>query len=448
MHLLLQGFLTPLHPCIKTLRKGDPPLGGGLTNIKSDFIFDEVMFIERTLLRPWRQASRAFPVLLLTGPRQTGKTTLLKHLKSKNRSYISLDSLDTRIAARQDPAGFIQNLKLPVLIDEVQYAPELFPYIKITVDEVKKPGLFWLTGSQQFLMMKNVSESLAGRVALFELQGLSLAEEEKRPHTSPFIPTPDILKKRSQVSRYIPVQDIYKKIWRGSYPQVLVQKGKTWKLFYESYLTTYIERDVREYLKIGNIMSFRKFMLVMAARTGGKLNYRKISNDTGVSEPTVKSWIQVLEATGLIRLIYPYFTNITKRMLKTPKFYFMDTGLCCFLTGWLNPQVTGRGAMAGPLLETYAVSEIIKSHLHNGQSIRNFYYYTDKDQNEVDLLMERAGKLHPIEIKKSTSLQHIHFKGLSIVQKHPTTDTGCVLCFHKMVLPLRHKIYSCPISYI
>ncbi len=360
-----------------------------------------------------------------------------------------MDNLDTRIAARQDPALFIQNLKLPVLIDEVQYVPELFSYIKIIVDEVKKSGLFWLTGSQQFSMMKNVSESLAGRVALFELQGLSLAEEEKRPHTSPpFVPTPHILKKRSQVARYISVQDIYKKIWRGSYPQVFVQKGKTWKLFYESYITTYIERDVREYLQIGNIMSFRKFMLAMAARTGGKLNYRKISNDTGVSEPTIKSWIQVLEATGLIRLIYPYFTNITKRMLKTPKFYFMDTGLCCFLTGWLNPQVTQMGAMAGPLLETYAVSEIIKSHLHNSQSLRNFYYYTDKDQNEVDLLIEQSGKLYPIEIKKSASLQNIHFKGLNIIKNHPTTEAACVLCFHKMILPVKHKIYSCPISYI
>ena len=405
------------------------------------------MYIQRSLSKIVLKTSQSFKVLLLTGPRQVGKTTLLKKLQ-KNRSYISLDNKDACIAANEDPAGFIDRLKLPVLIDEVQYAPELFPYIKMIVDQTKKNGLFWLTGSQEFSMMKNISESLAGRIAILDLQGISLAEDEKRPRTPPFIPKPNCLKHRQKIAKFLSIEDIYFKIWRGSYPHVVLDNGKTWQAFYESYITTYIERDVRDYLKIDNLIAFRKFMQIAASRTGQMLKYRDISKEIGVSQPTIKSWFNVLQATGIIKLIYPYFNNITKRLLKTPKLYFMDTGLCCFLTKWINPEVLERGAMAGPILETYVISEIIKSYIHNGIS-PHLYYYADKEKNETDLLIEQNGHLYPIEIKKTTSIHNSGFKGFDHLKKLKTPiGHGCILCFQKDLLPYKRNIDIVPIGYI
>ena len=406
------------------------------------------MFIERTLKQAIMEASKDFKGILLTGPRQVGKTTLLQNLQKKDRSCISMDDIDFRLSAKEDPAGFINRLKLPVLIDEVQYVPEIFPYIKMHVDKTRKNGLFWLTGSQQFSMIKNVSESLAGRVAIFELRGTSLAEEEGRPQTPPFIPTPECLQKRQKLCTSLSVKSIFKKIWRGSYPQLVTQSIKNWEHFYRSYITTYIERDVCDYLKVDNLMDFRKFMQVAAARTGRMINYREISKDVGVSEPTIRSWFNVLNATGLVIFIQPYFNNTTKRLLKTPKFYFMDTGLCCYLTKWSNPDVLERGAMAGLMLESYVVSEIVKSYIHNGLSGR-FYYYKDKEKREIDLLIEQSGKLHPIEIKKMTSLRNSGFKGFDFLKNLKTPiGHGCVLCFHNELMAFGRNIDIVPIGYI
>ena len=406
------------------------------------------MTIQRTIAESVLDASRSFYVVLLTGPRQVGKTTLLQSLQSEERSYVSLDDIDTRMAAQKDPAGFIDRLKLPVLIDEVQYVPDLFPYIKMIVDKAKKPGLFWLTGSQQFAMMKNVSESLAGRVAILEMQGISLAEEENRAQTPPFIPLPESLKQRQDIAKPIPEGNIFYKIWRGSYPQVVSSEVDIWQRFYESYVTTYIERDVRDYLKIDDIMAFRLFVQIAASRTGQMINYADISKEVGVSLPTIKSWFNVLLATGLVVFIQPYANNFSKRLLKTPKFYFMDTGLCCFLTGWLNPDVLAKGAMSGAMLETYVVSEIIKSYIHNGKS-HPLFYYADKDKREADLLIHQAGQLYPIEIKKSVSIYNTGFKGFDFLQslKIPIGH-GCVLCFHKSMIPFNRQIDIVPIGYL
>ncbi len=407
------------------------------------------MHIKRTLEKSVIEASQQFKVVLLTGPRQVGKTTLLQSLQQKQRHYVSLDDIDTRLMAKEDPAGFIQRLSLPVLIDEVQYAPELFPYIKMQVDHSDEKGLFWLTGSQQFAMMKNVSESLAGRIAILELQGISLAEDQGRANTPAFIPKLSDLKKRQeQATKPLSVRDIYQKIWRGHYPHLVVDNGKSWQRFYESYITTYLERDVRDYLKVDDLISFRRFMQVIAARTGQMLNYREISNAVGVSQPTVKSWFNVLSATGLVVFIQPYFNNINKRLLKTPKFYFMDTGLCCFLTKWINSDVLEHGAMAGSMLETYVVAEIIKSYLHNGRSA-NLYYYADKDKREVDLLIEEAGKIHPIEIKKAASIRPSNFKGFDYLKQLKTPiGHGCVLCCRDTLTPFNRNIDLVPIGYL
>jgi uncharacterized protein len=406
------------------------------------------MYIERTLQKIVQDTDKSFPVILLTGPRQVGKTTLLQNI-THNRSYISLDDIDTRAVAQEDPAGFLERLKLPTLIDEVQYAPQLFPYIKMIVDRVKKPGLFWLTGSQQFSMMKNISESLAGRVAILELQGISLSEELKRPNTTAFLPTVALLEQRQNMVQELSIQEMYHKIWRGSYPHVVLDGGKTWQRFYESYITTYIERDVREYLQIDNLVLFRKFLQLAAARTGQLLNYREISKELGISEPTVKSWFNVLQATGLVRLIQPYYRNISKRLIKTPKFHFLDTGLCCFLTGWVNADVLERGAMSGAMLESYVVSEVLKSYIHNGVTPQ-LYYYRDKEQNEIDLLLEQSDKLYPIEIKKASSLFSKNFKGFDFLEKNLKTliEHGCILCFCKNILPLGSKIDVVPIWYL
>lgn len=403
--------------------------------------------IERTLMHAIQETSESFKVLMVTGPRQVGKTTLLQEAQKSSRSYVTLDDLGTRLAAQQDPAGFLERLTLPVLIDEVQYAPDLFPYIKMIVDKEKKPGLFWLTGSQQFEMMQNVTESLAGRVAILNLQGISLAEQQGRAQDAPFLPTLERLKSRKD-AKPLSIADAYHIIWRGSYPDVVLQNGKNWERFYSSYLTTYIQRDVREYLDIQDTATFHKFMQIAAARSGQLVNYADIARDVGVSEPTIKKWLNILQASGIVTLLQPYFTNQTKRLVKTPKLYFMDTGLCSYLTGWLTPDVLERGAMSGAMLETWVVSEILKSYMHHGRTPRVFFY-RDKDKREVDVLIEENGTLYPIEIKKSASVQNIKFKGFGMLEKTSIPiGHGAVLCFTKNLLPMADGVDAVPMGFL
>jgi uncharacterized protein len=406
------------------------------------------MYIKRTLEKIIREASKDFRVILLTGPRQVGKTTLLSQIDSQKRSYISFDDLNYRVAAEQDPASFIERLQLPVLLDEVQYVPSLFPYIKIRVDQLAKPGLFWLTGSQQFEMMRLISESLAGRVAIFKLQGISLSEEQGRSQVEPFLPLPDIIKNRQKDSKKLGILEVYHKIWRGAYPDIVIRHERHWERFYESYVSAYIQKDIRDYLNIHDQAIFYKFMQVLAARTGQLLNYREVARDIAVSEPTIKAWVSALEASGIVYLLPPYFNHRTKRLIKTPKLYFLDTGLCCFLSAWLTPEVLERGAMSGALLETYVVSEILKSYLHNGRTPR-LYFYRDKEKREIDLLMEENGVLYPIEIKKTASLKNLNLKNFDYLSKlKMPIGHGAVLCFVNDLIPIHKKIEAVPISYI
>ncbi|MBL0318453.1 MAG: ATP-binding protein [Alphaproteobacteria bacterium] len=404
--------------------------------------------IKRTLAKPITEVSDSFKVLLLTGPRQVGKTTLLQNIDKKLRSYVTLDDLTQRTAAQEDPAGFIERLQLPVLIDEVQYAPNLFPYIKMAVDKARKMGQFWLTGSQQFDMMKNITESLAGRVGILHLQGITLAEEQNRSNDAPFLPELKLLKARQKSAKILTVRQVFQKIWRGSYPDMVTRKGKNWERFYDSYVSTYIQRDVQDYLGIKSKTTFLKFMQIAAARTGQLVNYADISKDVGVSQVTIKSWLNVLQASGIIMLLQPFFKNQTKRLVKTPKLYFMDTGLCAFLTGWLNPDVLERGAMSGAMLETYVVSEIIKSYLHQGR-VPRVYFYRDNKKNEVDLLIEENGTLYPIEIKKTSSPKRADCKAFDYLQglKMPIGHGG-VICFTSALTPLADNIDAIPLGYL
>ncbi len=405
--------------------------------------------IQRTLSKAILDASESFKVVLLTGPRQVGKTTLLQDLQKDTRSYVSLDDLNMRLAAQQDPASFLDRLTLPVLIDEVQYAPDLFPYIKMAVDKSKKKGQFWLTGSQQFDMMKNVTETLAGRVAIMNLQGISLSEEQGRPDDAPFLPELDLLKSRQKTAKPLTLPEVYHKIWRGSYPDMVVQDNdKNWERFYSSYVTTYIQRDVREYLDITNTAAFHKFMQIAAARTGQLINFADMARDVGMSQVTIKTWLEVLHASGVVYMLQPYFNNRTKRLVKTPKLYFMDTGLCAFLTGWLSADVLERGAMSGAMLETWVISEIIKSYLHHGRSPR-VYFYRDKDKREIDLLIEENGTLYPIEIKKTASIQNMGFKGFKMLESLKTPiGHGGVICMTTTLTALGNDVDAVPVGYL
>ncbi|MEQ1794727.1 MAG: ATP-binding protein [Nitrospira sp.] len=405
--------------------------------------------IQRTLEKAILGASTSFKVILLTGPRQVGKTTLLQDAQKQSRSYVTLDDLNLRLAAQQDPASFLDRLELPVLIDEVQYAPNLFPYIKMVVDKTKQNGLLWLTGSQQFDMMKNVTESLAGRVAILHLQGISLAEEQGRAHDPPFLPNLALLKSRQKSAKTLTLPEVYHKIWRGAYPDMVAQNNdKHWERFYSSYVATYIQRDVREYLNINDTAAFHKFMQIAAARTGQLINYADMARDVSVSEVTVKTWLNVLHASGIVYQLQPYFNNRTKRLVKTPKLYFMDTGLCSYLTGWLSADVLERGAMSGPMLETWVVSEIIKSYLHQGRTPRVFFY-RDKEKREVDLLIEESGTLYPIEIKKTASIQNIGFKGFDMLKKlKMPIGHGGVVCLTKTLTAIADDVDAVPVGYL
>lgn len=406
------------------------------------------MYIHRSLGDSILKASGSFPVIMLTGPRQVGKTTLLREI-DKKRNYVTLDNLDDRSLAKSDPAGFLQRYTSPLLIDEVQYAPELFSYIKIVADKEKQPGMFWLTGSQQFELMKNVTESMAGRVAIFNLLGLSLAEELGQPESLPFVPKLDYVEQKSKTAPKFTMPQIYHKIWRGSYPFVVTdQDDKNRDQFYQSYISTYIQRDIRDFMQISEQDVFLRFMQIAAARTGQIINYADFARDVGVTIPTIKSWITALRASGIVYILQPYFNNRIKRLVKTPKFYFLDTGLCSYLSGWPNPDVLERGAMSGAILETYVLSEIIKSYYNNAKQPRLFYY-RDKDQSEIDLLIESGEYIYPVEVKKTATPSLLPTKSIAKLQKSDLSvgDAG-VICLREDFIPLSRGITAIPVGYI
>lgn len=402
------------------------------------------MYINRTLEKHIKQLSNQFKVILVTGARQVGKSTLLKHCDPE-RNYVTLDDYRAREMALNDPELFLQRYKAPLIIDEIQYAPSILSYIKIAVDNSDKKGQYWLTGSQQFHMMKNVTESLAGRVAIVDLKGLSLKELDGLEQ-APFIPTADNIESMRKSSKYHDLTDIYERIWRGSYPEVNTNTDTDWETFYKSYLRTYIERDIKDLNAVKNEMDFIKFLKVLAARTGQMLDYTDISKEVGVSSPTIKSWVSILVSSNIVYILQPYFSNINKRIVKTPKIYFMDTGLCSYLTNWDNSQVLESGAMSGAIFETYVVSEIIKSYAHNIKE-PNIYYYRDKDKREIDVIIERNGKLYPIEIKKSSNPDKSAIKNFSVISED-NLGNGAVVCLAKEDYPITKNINAIPISYI
>ena len=402
------------------------------------------MYIKRQIEETILKNSATFPVLLLTGPRQTGKSTLLQQLAQSDRKYVSLDNPAIRESAISAPDLFFQRFTPPLILDEIQYAPQLFPYIKMIVDERKENGLFWLTGSQVFEMMRNVQESLAGRVSLLRLFGFSQAEKEGRV-VSPFPPDKDELIKSSQGVRGKSPEQVFQSIWQGSMPRVFTQPDMDVENYYASYLQTYLERDVRLITNIADEGQFVRFIRLIAARSAQELNMAALSRELEVDAKTCRRWLDILETTGLVTELPAYSGNLSDRLIKRPKIFFMDTGLASYLTGWQSAEAMQHGTYSGAIFETWVVSEIMKSWWFNGR-FPVIYYYRDRLQKEIDLIISRNQKLLPFDIKKSASPSHA-LKNFPAVEKFGAEiGFGGVLSLSPELLPIDERYWQIPVS--
>ena len=375
-------------------------------------------YIHRTIEKLLLKAVKQFPAVVLTGPRQTGKSTLLKQLFPKY-NYVTLDDINIRTIAKQDPALFISTLKTPVVLDEIQYLPELLSYIKIHIDKERVNGRFLLTGSQMFNVMQGMSETLAGRVALFELLPLSYSELGQIPEA--------------------PLA-CYEQILKGFYPVPNTQETDL-QIFYGSYLSTYIERDVRQIKNIQDISSFQRFLSLLAGRTGNLLNIQGLANDCGISVPTVKSWLSVLETSRIIYLLRPYYRNMGKRLIKSPKVYFTDSGLLSYLLRYKTAETLLSGPMAGAVFENMVIMEVLKENLYN-RSGYELYFYRDSNQIEADLLIDKNEKFELYEIKASQTISTAFAKNLELIDIKPSVKK--VLTLSPNNLPLSEKITAEP----
>jgi len=408
---------------------------------------DQVIFYPRALASAWIAASEQFPVLLLTGPRQVGKTTLLQRLASEERRYATLDDPMLRTLAATDPALFLQRFEPPVLIDEIQYAPALLPHIKMAADSARKPGLFWLTGSQQFRMMQGVSETLAGRVAILNLLGFSGRERVRGDlGVKPFLPTRECIGGHEASRRELSLKDLYGEIWLGGFPALAAGPVHDRDLFYSSYVQTYLERDVRDLAQVGDQAAFLRFIKACAARTAQLLNHSDLARDAGVSPNTARHWLSILQASLQVVLIPAFHSNLTKRLVKRPKMYFLDTGLCSYLTGWTSPETLEVGAMSGAILETHVLCELLKSWWHRGLD-PHLYYFRDKDGLEVDFLFARDRRVYPLEVKKTAAPSTDDLRGIrALARTGVEVGPGAVLCLRRDRLPLTRDVEALPVG--
>ena len=393
--------------------------------------------------------SKMFGAILVAGPRQVGKTTMLKNI-TKDISYTTLDDIIVRTSAQEQSSTFFKDNPPPVFVDEIQKAPVLFEQIKMYIDKDHKKGQFFMCGSQQFKMMKGVSESLSGRIGLITLLGYSLREIKNVDFNTPFIPTEEYFTERKRSLSDVDYSEIWKIIHRGSMPELCENPDFDWQMFYGAYLRTYIERDVRELTEIGDTVKFSKFMVAVAAMTGNLLNLASLARDVGISQPTAERWLAILVASNIVYLLQPYSNNITKRAIKTPKVYFLDTGLAAYLTKWNTPDVLKNGAMAGAFFESFVVSEIIKSYYNKGVLEPPIYFYRDKDMNEIDLIIEEAGALHPIEIKKHADPSKKDIEAFKILDKIPNVSRGQggVVCLYDNLISLTDTDCIIPVKYL
>ena len=404
-------------------------------------------YIKRHITTTLYEMLSQFKVVLVTGPRQVGKSTLLRK-ELAHYEYVTLDDMVELELARNEPALFFKNHKFPLIIDEVQYAPELFTYIKFLIDKTDVKGQLCLTGSQTYSLMKNVSESLAGRIGILELQGLSMREKNGIDFTKIFLPDEEYIKSFLEIQSKKEIEyNLWQNLFRGSMPQMM-DSGVKWEFFYRSYVKSYIERDVRNLMNIKDEALFYKFMVALAARTGGLLNAADVANTIGVSLKTVQSWISVLQASGIIFFLYPYENNLLKRVIKTPKIYFNDTGLVCYLVGWDNETVAQNGAMAGALFETFVISEIVKSWINHGEDTRRLFFYRDSNKKEIDLLIQKNASLYPVEIKKTAQPSLAMARNFPALSQLTNMQVGTILCQCSSHLYLLEVVQCLPVEFV
>lgn len=414
------------------------------------------MYINRSIEKELVSLSKQIPAILITGPSQVGKKTVLNHLANDKINYVSLDNINDRTLAINDSELFLETYKYPLIIDEFQYAPELLSYIKIKVDQARIKSvysnkevstMYYLTGSQSFLSMKNITESLAGRIGIIDLYGLSAREIDNKEDRL-FIPEIETLQKEKITKKTI--EEIFSMIFKGSFPELYKNPEISVEKFYDSYVRTYIERDIRDLIKITDEIKFMKFMTSVAARTGQELNLNEIAADAEITNPTANDWLSILVNTGLVALIEPYMTNIIRRVVKRPKIYFMDTGLACYLTRYLNSETLEVSAYSGHIFETYVVSLIVKSFANNGLNFKRYlYYYRDNNKKEIDLIIDYNNKLYPIEIKKSKKPDINYVKNFNVLNDtKKTIGNGIVLCMIDKIYPIDKNNFCVPIEYI
>ncbi|MDD4422664.1 MAG: ATP-binding protein [Eubacteriales bacterium] len=413
------------------------------------------MYIKRAVEDTIRNVAATFPVLLVTGPRQVGKSTMLETLAEPDRKIVTLDDPDIRYLAKSDPALFIQRYTPPILIDEIQYATELLPYIKMAVDKSKRNGDYWLTGLQAFLLMKNVSETLAGRVGIINLLGLSTSEIHGILSEVFTTDTERLMKRTGEVKK-LTLNDIYSRIFKGSMPKLYADGNVDIETYYRSYVDTCLKRDIKDLTQVADEMAFYNFMTVVAARTAKPVVYEEIASECGITSPTAKKWLSILVSSHIIAIVRPYHNNVLKRVTKMPLLHFLDTGLCAYLLKWGNPEALEKGAMSGAFFESYVFSEIYKSYLNAGKE-PPIFYYRDKDKKEIDLLIYENGTLYPIEVKKSASPGKDAIKHFNVLE--PVTEpenfgdlsqskinigNGVVVCMANDLLPIDTKNWYVP----
>jgi predicted AAA+ superfamily ATPase len=403
------------------------------------------MYYSRTLEGAVKRASQQFPVVMVTGPRQVGKTTLLRHLCAKRRGYVTLDDPALRALANEDPELFFERFAPPLLLDEIQYAPGLLPLVKMRADAAEKSGAFWITGSQQFHMMKGVTESLAGRVAILNLLGFSGRERRRQAaRPEPFLPTRRAIAARAGSAGPAGLEELFRDIWTGSYPALTAGPARDRDLFYSSYLQTYLQRDVRDLAQVGSQDTFLRFLKACAARTGQLLNMADLARDADVDPKTAKQWLSILAANLQVFLLPPYHSNLTKRLVKTPKLYFLDTGLAAYLTEWSSPETLSAGAMRGAIFETHVLTELLKSWWHRMRTPR-IYYYRDRDGREIDFLFARDRTLYPVEVKLGATPRREWADSFAALRKLKAgIGQGAVACLCSEPLPLTRGVTAVP----
>lgn len=409
-------------------------------------------YIRRSIEDIVLKSEKTFKSILVTGARQTGKSTVLQKLFPEKK-YVPVDDPFIEEQAVEQPEMFMMLNPPPVIYDEVQRAPNLFRYIKIKCDESDERGLFCLSGSQPLELMEGVSESLSGRIGIIELSGLSMREIKGDSFNRSFVPTMEYVQERSKSVK--PFDNIWEVIHRGGYPE-LQNLEVDWSVFYSSYIKTYLERDVRSLSAVQNLDDFRKFMIAVAARTGQMINYANIADEVGKDQSTIKRWLSVLEASGIIYLLEPFSSSVLKRAIKTPKVYFRDTGLAAYLTRWLTPETLANGAMSGAFFETFVISEILKSYSNRGIDYRycvSYYRGRDKkktSENEIDLIIEENGTLYPVEIKRSSKVTADQTSAFSVLDGIPDKKRGmgAVICMCPQPGVLRENILQLPVWYI